>query len=473
MEEALRENERLRTELDSLRNELDDREKLLLQAGEMGKKVLEMNQELHNKMEDMTREFTEQLTQKVEALVQEKHVLQQKAESQRAVIQSLQHDLEGSRRRHEQERVEELKRAEELHAKQVHRLTNLSNDLKGEVEKLEMKVKMYEEKLHKQEEKLGRLSEELANKCNTTCLVTELQDMEQMLARQRARSEELEGRLMEVCGEEEVLKVEVGSLNLKVRALEEECEERNRQASAWYQALQEVKDQNVVLSKELEMMQLQSEDDTHQKKGNSLFGEVEDRRREIELQMMTLQVKYDTMDKTHTFTKQQLKKLKSEMSALLCRHGATTADVDHMHRLQRQVEQLKSENQQLEAKVSKLSKLKGVDDSIQHSQKYLTAFVDFGDKEQHMKILQQELEREKSAKSSVCKELELKRLQLVWEGNKLGDAEYKLHQSEQEQVVLKKELTRARLQLQEVSEKLNDGVMSYADIIIMLRLNQR
>ena len=67
-------------------------------------------------------------------------MLQQKAESQRAVIQSLQHDLEGSRRRHEQERVEELKRAEELHAKQVHRLTNLSNDLKGEVEKLAMKV---------------------------------------------------------------------------------------------------------------------------------------------------------------------------------------------------------------------------------------------------------------------------------------------------------------------------------------------
>ena len=39
--------------------------------------------------------------------------------------------------------------------------------------------------------------------------------------------------------------------------------------------------------------------------------------------------------------------------------------------------------------------LQGVDDSIQHNHKYLTAFVDFGDKEQHMKILQQELEREK------------------------------------------------------------------------------
>ena len=67
-------------------------------------------------------------------------MLQQKAESQRAIIQSLQHDLERSKGRHEQERVEELKRAGEQHARQLHKLTNLNNDLKGEVEKLEMKV---------------------------------------------------------------------------------------------------------------------------------------------------------------------------------------------------------------------------------------------------------------------------------------------------------------------------------------------
>lgn len=66
VDEALRENQRLRCEVESLRSELADREQLLIQAGEMGKKVLELNQELHNKMEDMSREFTEQLTQKVE-----------------------------------------------------------------------------------------------------------------------------------------------------------------------------------------------------------------------------------------------------------------------------------------------------------------------------------------------------------------------------------------------------------------------
>ena len=90
----------------------------------------------------------------------------------------------------------------------------------------------------KQEEKIVRLTEELANRCNTTCLVSELQDLEQLLATQRARGEELQGRLMDVGAEGDMLRVEVCSLTNKVQALEEECEERNRQASAWYQALQ-------------------------------------------------------------------------------------------------------------------------------------------------------------------------------------------------------------------------------------------
>ena len=66
MEEVFRENERLRAEIESLRSELEGREELLIQAGEMGKKVMDMNQELNNKMEDMSREFAEQLTQKLE-----------------------------------------------------------------------------------------------------------------------------------------------------------------------------------------------------------------------------------------------------------------------------------------------------------------------------------------------------------------------------------------------------------------------
>ena len=69
------ENERLRTELERLRYELDDREKMLLEAGEMGKQLLEINQELHNKMDDMRREFAEQLTQKVEVRFNAHHLL--------------------------------------------------------------------------------------------------------------------------------------------------------------------------------------------------------------------------------------------------------------------------------------------------------------------------------------------------------------------------------------------------------------
>lgn len=56
----------------------------------------------------------------------------------------------------------------------------------------------------------------------------------------------------------------------------------------------------------------------------------------------------------------------------------------------------------------------------------------------------------------------MKGRQLVWEGNKLSEAEYKLHQSEQEQVVMKKELAKVKLQLQEITEKLNDGMVHCA-----------
>lgn len=45
-------------------------------------------------------------------------------------------------------------------------------------------------------------------------------------------------------------------------------------------------------------------------KGNSLFGEVDDRRMEIERKMISLKVRYETLEKTHATTQHQLRKMK-------------------------------------------------------------------------------------------------------------------------------------------------------------------
>ena len=51
----------------------------------------------------------------------------------------------------------------------------------------------------------------------------------------------------------------------------------------------------------------------------------------------------------------------------------------------------------------------------------------------------------------------MKRMQLLWENNKLSEMEAKLHQSEQERAKLKKEATKLKLRLQETTEKLDAG----------------
>ena len=66
--------------------------------------------------------------------------------------------------------------------------------------------------------------------------------------------------------------------------------------------------------------------------------------------------------------------------------------------------------------------------------------------------------------SAVTKELDLKRTQLLWESNKLSEAEAKLHQSQQEQAKFKKEQTKLRMKIHEVIEELEQG-MHDIDII--------
>lgn len=60
--------------------------------------------------------------------------------------------------------------------------------------------------------------------------------------------------------------------------------------------------------------------------------------------------------------------------------------------------------------------------------------------------------------SSLLKELDMKRTQLLWETNKLSETEAKLYHSEQEQARHKKEVTKLRIKMQESLEKIDQGM---------------
>lgn len=59
--------------------------------------------------------------------------------------------------------------------------------------------------------------------------------------------------------------------------------------------------------------------------------------------------------------------------------------------------------------------------------------------------------------SSVSRELELKRTQLLWESTKLTETEAKLYKTEQDKSKIANTLCKLRLQLQESKDKENEG----------------
>lgn len=60
----------------------------------------------------------------------------------------------------------------------------------------------------------------------------------------------------------------------------------------------------------MESLKLELTGENHRKSGNSLFGEVDDRRLDVERKMLSLQVKYDSLVKTHATTNHHFKKMK-------------------------------------------------------------------------------------------------------------------------------------------------------------------
>ena len=72
------------------------------------------------------------------------------------------------------------------------------------------------------------------------------------------------------------------------------------------------KDQNAELTCQLELLKSEAVvgANHHRTNGNSLFGEVDDRRVNIERKLISLKVKHESLGRTYATSKQQLRKMK-------------------------------------------------------------------------------------------------------------------------------------------------------------------
>uniref|UniRef100_A0A8C5S9Y6 Spindle apparatus coiled-coil protein 1 n=1 Tax=Laticauda laticaudata TaxID=8630 RepID=A0A8C5S9Y6_LATLA len=168
--------------------------------------------------------------------------------------------------------------------------------LKHKVDHLKDVIASKSEELHIMSERVQEtMSSEMLS------LQLELQSLEQ-------GKTDLEDRLHDLQYSKEQLELGNSNLTNRVAWLEEEKEERERDLFSFCNSLEEAREINRDLQVQLDHALQQAHDFPSQ--GNSLFAEVDDRRVEMERQLISMKVKYQLLQKQHNFTREQLQRVK-------------------------------------------------------------------------------------------------------------------------------------------------------------------
>lgn len=248
-------------------------------------------------------------------------------------------------------------------------------------------------------------------------------------------------------------------LKERVEHLEEELQEKARQGQTWFNCLQEARNEAGELKAELENLKADNARRNFGKQGNSLFGEVEDQRLELEKKYGSLRARHEGAMKVHNMTKQHLQRLKNQVATLL-QVKSCHADASQIQRLTQALVQKEGEVKMLNTKISSLEKQKEERNISSRLMEFHDAFSEFGDKKDYVNFLQLQLEDSKKALAALNKELQTKTLLQLSETDRLRHTEHQLHVSESnverlngENIKLRLKIDDLRLKLQSHSQK--------------------
>lgn len=311
-----------------------------------------------------------------------------------------------------------------------------------------------QEKIKKQEEMLRKAhqhNEELQKKGKSR-----LESVEEYINLASELQEERDVLLMKVADYEnnqERIAFDRNVLKERVDQLEEELQEKTRQGHNWFGCLQEARLEAGEIKAELESLKADNARRNFGKHGNSLFGEVEDRRLELEKKYASLQARHEGMIKIHNMTKQHLQRLKNQVATLL-QVKSCHADASQIQRLTHALVQKEGEIKILNAKISTLEKEREENNMSDRLMEFHDAFSEFGDKKDYVNFLQLQLEDSKKTVSELNKELQTKTLLQLAETDRLRHTEHQLHASESKVERLNNENIKLRLKIDDLRMKL-------------------
>ncbi|KAK2903759.1 protein Spindly [Channa argus] len=339
-------------EIQLLRSQLREREEQVHQAAQAGLALLNQQMELQNRLDEQRVEMTNAL----EALEQDKYSLHKEVELKTRMLESLQSDydcMKNQQRQHLQEQQEHLERSHNI---VVNELNNKVLRLQSALEESHLCEKQLKHKLEVLTETLNNKMEELQalNEHTQSSMTSEMMEVQMKIMDLENIKVELEQTLQVSQYREQQLELTNSNLQRHLDRISEEKEEREKEAVSWFNALEKSRETNRDLQIQLDQILQQAQDPSS--KGNSLFAELEDKRAEMERQLISTKVQYQSLQKQYAFSKQQLQRMKVQIATLMQLQGSR-ADPAQLERLQSMLSEKNGEIQNLMTKLQRLEKV--------------------------------------------------------------------------------------------------------------------
>ncbi|XP_018428698.1 PREDICTED: protein Spindly, partial [Nanorana parkeri] len=322
--------------------------------------------------------------------------------------------------------------------------------LKAELDEARLSEKQLHQKLDHQIIVVANKSEELrlmserAHETMSSEMITvqlELHELENAKAN-------LQEELNELQYKNEQLILANENLSRQVERLQVEKEEREKKAVNCFSALEKAHEEKRELHVRLEQALQQAQDPNS--KGNSLFAEVEDRRAEMERQLISMKVQYQSLQQQHAFSRQQMHRMKVQNITLLQLKGSHL-DPDQMERLQSMVEQKNSEIEKLLVKLRHLEK--NQQQNCENTANLNTHAFLQNDDVYYVDLLKMKLEQSSKEMEKLKDELSLQRMKALAESQRVLELERKLFTNDRHLKLSRNENLKLRLNLDELKMK--------------------
>ncbi|MBN3320689.1 SPDLA protein, partial [Atractosteus spatula] len=445
------------SEVQRLRCKLKEAEESLQKAAQYGLQLLDDQLDLQNRLEEQRTE----MTNSIEALEQEKYSLQREVELRGRMLDSLRSECESIKTQQKMLWVQQEAQLERSYTLEISEYKNKLEKMKAELDEARLSEKQLRHKLELQAEALSSKTEELrmmAERSQET-LSSEMMELQMEKAELETTKAALEHELNEMSYREQQLQLASSHLQRTVERLTQEKEDCEKEVVSHFNALEKAREANQDLQLQLDQILQQSQDPNS--KGNSLFSEVEDRRAAMERQLISMKVQYQSLQKQHTFSRQQLHRMKVQIATLMQMKGCQ-ADPGQLERLQSMLAQ---KNNEIEALMIKLRRLERAEMTIKAEPSSAPSGEgDSGDMTYYTDLLKMQLSNSVKEAERLGEELSVQRMKALAESQRVLEVERRLFSSERTLRLCQSENIKLQVQLDELRMKYQPNAVNKSQV---------